>query len=130
MRGKVEPHLASLMPNTPTTIISAANGFVGINDATPVDSAASVTYGLQIAGNNLQLSVLSAQFVPPAFASYFSSNDTNVANQLQGIWNAALPAAGLRFLLTSPPFLTPRDYAQSLDRLHGASYASQASAAD
>ncbi|MBN8902157.1 MAG: hypothetical protein J0H57_14090, partial [Rhodospirillales bacterium] len=129
VRGKVEPHLASLMPNAPTTIVSAANGFVGTNDVTPINSA-SVTYGLQIAGNDLQLSVQSAQFVPPAFASYFSPNEIGVANQLQGIWNAGGGAAGMgpvfAYFATIPDSNT---YGQSLDRLHGASYASQASAA-
>jgi hypothetical protein len=128
VRGKIEPHLTSLLPNAPTTIVTAAGGFTGTNDVTPINSP-SVTYSTQIVGNALQLNVQSAQFVSPAFAPFFSPNETSVANQLQGIWNAGgttgIGPAFAYFASLTDPVL----YAQALDRLHPAPLASQNSSA-
>ncbi|MGZ3410534.1 MAG: autotransporter outer membrane beta-barrel domain-containing protein, partial [Xanthobacteraceae bacterium] len=128
VRGSIEPKFSSLLPNAPTNIVTASGGFVGTNDVTAVNSP-SVTYGVQIAGNNLQLFVQSAQFLPPALASKFSPSETGVANQLQNIWNnGATPGMGETFAYFAN-LTDPVAYAAALDRLHPAPYTGQVTAA-
>jgi hypothetical protein len=128
VRGAIQPRLVSLLPNAPTNIVSAGGGFTGINDVTPINSP-SVTYGVQIAGNNLQLFVQNAQFLPPSFASVLTPGEAGVANHLQDIWNAgATPGIGPAFAYFAS-LTDPKTYAQALDRLHPAAYDNQVSAA-
>jgi hypothetical protein len=85
----------------------------------------TVTYGVQFAGNALQLVATQAQFVTPALSASLTPNEMVVANQLQNIWNAgATPGIGPVF--ASLANLTdPQSYAQVLDRLHPAPYLAQ-----
>jgi hypothetical protein len=124
VRGAIEPHVLSLLPNTPATILTATGGFFGVNDVTAINSP-TVTYGVQFAGNALQLVATQAQFVTSALSASLTPNEMVVANQLQNIWNAgATPGIGPVF--ASLANLTdPQSYAQVLDRLHPAPYLAQ-----
>ena len=125
VRGTIEPHLLSLLPNTPATILTATNGFVATNDVTAINSP-TVTYGVQFVGNSLQLVALQAQFVSPVFAAFLTPNELAVANQLQGIFNAgATPGLGPAFAFLAN-LTDPQTYAQVLDRLHPGPYLAQA----
>ena len=124
VRGAIEPHLLSLLPNTPATILTATGGFVGVNDVAAINSP-TVTYGVQFAGNALQLVALQAQFVNPTFAASLTPNELAVANQLQNIWNGgATPGIGPAFAVLAN-LTDPQTYAQVMDRLHPASYLAQ-----
>ena len=124
VRGTILPNLLSLLPNTPTTILTASGGFIGVNDVIATNSP-TVTYGVQFVGNSLQLVVTQAQFVNTSLSAALTPNELAVANQLQNIWNAgATPGIGPAFAaLANEP--NPQAYAQALDRLHPAPYLAQ-----
>lgn len=125
VRGMIEPHLLSLLPNTAATILTATGGFIGTNDVTAINSP-TVTYGVQFVGNSLQLVATQAQFVPKAFAASLTPNELAVANQLQGIWNAgATPGIGPAFAALAN-LTDPQSYAQVMDRLSPAAHLAQA----
>ena len=118
VRGFIAPNVLSLLPNTPATIVTAT-GFVGVNDVTALNSP-TVTYGVQIVGNSLQLVALQAQFAAPALITSLTPNEMSVVNQLQNIWNAgATPGIGPVFAALAN-LTDPQAYAQALDRLHPA----------
>jgi hypothetical protein len=123
VRGFIAPNVLSLLPNTPATIVTAT-GFVGVNDVTALNSP-TVTYGVQIVGNSLQLVALQAQFAAPALTTSLTPNEMSVVNQLQNIWNAgATPGIGPVFAALAN-LTDPQAYAQALDRLHPAPYLAQ-----
>jgi hypothetical protein len=125
VRGTIEPHVSSLLPNTPATILTATGGFIGVNDVTAINSP-TVTYGVRFVGNSLQLVALQAQFVNPTFSTVLTPNELAVANQLQNIWNAgATPGIGPTFA-TLANLTDPQSYAQVMDRLHPGPYLAQA----
>ena len=124
VRGTILPNLLSLLPNAPTTVLTASGGFIGVNDVIATNSP-TVTYGVQFVGNSLQLVVTQAQFVNTSLTGTLTPNELAVANQLQNIWNAgATPGIGPAFAaLANEP--NPQAYAQALDRLHPAPYLAQ-----
>jgi hypothetical protein len=116
------------VPNTVATILNAAGGFAGINDATTVNTPI-ITYGLQYVGNDLQVNVQNVNFNPAAFAGGLNPNQTNVANHFQNVWGTGLPsnlADTMGYLVN---FTNAAGYAAALDKLHPEPYLLQATGA-
>ena len=96
---------------------------MNVNDVVATNSP-TVTYGFQFVANSLKLVVTQAQFVNTSLSATLKPNELAVANQLQNIWNGAMPGIGPAFAaLSNEP--NPQTYAQALDRLHPAPYLAQ-----
>ncbi len=116
VRGLVAPTLLWLAPTAPVTIVNAAGGFTGTNDATPVNTPI-ISYGLQYIGNTLQISPQSVNFVPPGFAGNLNSNEGGVAGHFQNVWNSGIPSSLGGVMAYLANFTDGSAYAAALNQL-------------